>query len=399
MRQLEFLKSTETIMRIILILLSTLTASCSYFSTPALAPYKMDIRQGNSLTTEMREKLKLGMTKQQVRYVLGTPMINDVFHADRWDYPYRLEQQGKVVENQLLTLYFEGNNLVKIDDGKTVEAAAPVEKVAAPVAAPVATPVAAAPKPPQPRPVQIDPEADVLKSVRAWAAAWGAKNAGDYLAFYAADFTPDGMSRDAWKKQRAERLNKPKAIEVALSDINVSMTDDSHATVSFAQRYRADNYHDQVEKTLQLVRQSGRWLIVTERIGKPVKAAREGVYVPAAVQAQAGQQAVQDAIYRWAGAWSARDADKYLSCYGPAFEPEGMSKAAWQAQRKERIAKAHQIEVKVGELKITLHDESHASAIFIQDYRSDTYKDSKRKILLLVKVNDAWLIAAEQAGK
>jgi len=107
-------------MRIKIILLSLMLASCSGW----LTPYKMDIRQGNVVTPEMREKLKLGMSKQQVRYVMGTPMINDVFHDNRWDYVYRLEHQGEVVEKQNLTLYFEGDNLARIDAGsQTVEAA------------------------------------------------------------------------------------------------------------------------------------------------------------------------------------------------------------------------------------------------------------------------------------
>ena len=105
-------------MRIKLILLSLLLASCSYISSPVLSPYKMDIRQGNSITAEMREKLNIGMTRHQVRYALGTPMISDAFHGNRWDYVYMLEQGGKVVEKQRLTLYFEGDNLVRMDDGQ-----------------------------------------------------------------------------------------------------------------------------------------------------------------------------------------------------------------------------------------------------------------------------------------
>ena len=105
-------------MRIKLILLSMLLASCSYLSSPVLSPYKMDIRQGNYITPEMREKLKLGMSKQQVRYVLGTPMVSDVFDGNRWDYVYLLEPRGELVEKQRLTLYFEGDNLVRIDDSQ-----------------------------------------------------------------------------------------------------------------------------------------------------------------------------------------------------------------------------------------------------------------------------------------
>jgi len=104
-------------MRIKLILLSMLLASCSYLSSPVLSPYKMDIRQGNYVTPEMRDKLKIGMSRQQVRYVLGTPMVSDVFHGDRWDYVYLLEQHGEVVEKQRLTLYFEGDKLVRMGDG------------------------------------------------------------------------------------------------------------------------------------------------------------------------------------------------------------------------------------------------------------------------------------------
>ena len=83
----------------------------------ACAPYKMDIRQGNLVTQDMREKLKPGMTKQQVRFVLGTPMVNDAFHGNRWDFAYRLEHGGKMTESQSMTLYFEGDNLARIVDG------------------------------------------------------------------------------------------------------------------------------------------------------------------------------------------------------------------------------------------------------------------------------------------
>jgi len=112
-------------MRAILILFSMLLLSCGGVTGP-LSPYKMDIRQGNLVTTEMREKLKIGMSKQQVRYVLGTPMVSDAFHGNRWDYVYLLEHGGKLTEEQRLTLYFDGDNLARIDGGaKPAEVAPP----------------------------------------------------------------------------------------------------------------------------------------------------------------------------------------------------------------------------------------------------------------------------------
>lgn len=243
-------------MRITLVLLSTLLASCSYLSSPVLSPYKMDIRQGNYITPEMREKLKLGMSKQQVRYVMGTPMVSDVFHGNRWDYIYILKQRGEVVEKQRLTLYFEGDNLARMDDGSQPVQAAPVI---------VQPPVATA----QPQPVaKADPVAEVLKSVQAWSAAWSARNVRGYLAAYTPDYKPQGMSRKAWEKQRLERIGKPRVIEVELSEVNVSVQDDSHATVTFAQRYRSDLYRDNTRKTLQLEKVGDAWLIVSEQAAK-----------------------------------------------------------------------------------------------------------------------------------
>ena len=105
-------------MRIKLILISATLASCSGLSAPLVTPYKMDIRQGNYVTPETREKLKIGMTRAQVRYVLGSPTISDAFHGNRWDYMYLLEHDGKVIEKQNMTLYFEGDNLARIDSGQ-----------------------------------------------------------------------------------------------------------------------------------------------------------------------------------------------------------------------------------------------------------------------------------------
>lgn len=102
-------------MRSKLIVLAALLVSCS--NVPLLTPYKMDIRQGNYVSADMRNKLSLGMSRQQVRFVLGTPMVSDPFHGDRWDYIYRLEQDRKIVDRQHLVVYFADDKLVNIVDG------------------------------------------------------------------------------------------------------------------------------------------------------------------------------------------------------------------------------------------------------------------------------------------
>ncbi|TCV90840.1 outer membrane protein assembly factor BamE [Sulfurirhabdus autotrophica] len=97
----------------IIIPLVLLLASCSY--VPTISPYKIDIQQGNVVTQEMVSKLKPGMTKSQTKFVLGTPLITDAFHADRWDYVYLLKKGGKLLEQRKLTVVFEGDLLKRLE--------------------------------------------------------------------------------------------------------------------------------------------------------------------------------------------------------------------------------------------------------------------------------------------
>lgn len=97
-----------------------LLAGCS--SVPSLL-YKIEIQQGNVITQEMVNKLKPGMTRSQVRFALGSPMISDAFHENRWDYLYRFEQRGKLVEQRKLTIFFEDDHLVRIDGSFTAPVA------------------------------------------------------------------------------------------------------------------------------------------------------------------------------------------------------------------------------------------------------------------------------------
>lgn len=89
-----------------------LLAACSV--TEKLTPYKIDIQQGNVVTQEMVAKLKPGMTKAQVRFVLGTPLIADAFHANRWDYVYRYQKAGKLTEERKLALFFDKELLQRV---------------------------------------------------------------------------------------------------------------------------------------------------------------------------------------------------------------------------------------------------------------------------------------------
>lgn len=94
--------------------------ACSVFltgcgsSVPIVKPFKMDIQQGNVVTSKMLLQLKPGMTKSQVKFIMGTPLIVDSFHSNRWDYFYQMRQAGKIKEQRRVILDFENELLTRV---------------------------------------------------------------------------------------------------------------------------------------------------------------------------------------------------------------------------------------------------------------------------------------------
>ena len=91
-------------------------AACGYVPRiPGVTPYRIDIQQGNYISQDMVAQLKPGMSKDQVRSALGTPLLADIFHADRWDYVFWREKPGAEREQRKLTVFFEDGRLTRLD--------------------------------------------------------------------------------------------------------------------------------------------------------------------------------------------------------------------------------------------------------------------------------------------
>ncbi len=87
----------------------------SHGITGSLSPYKVEVVQGNFVSKEQVEALKPGMTRLQVRDILGTPLLASVFHADRWDYVFTLKRQGTEPQLRRLAVFFKGDTLERFD--------------------------------------------------------------------------------------------------------------------------------------------------------------------------------------------------------------------------------------------------------------------------------------------
>jgi hypothetical protein len=98
----------------------------------------------------------------------------------------------------------------------------------------------------------------------------------------------------------------------------------------------------------------------------------------------------------WSRAWSAQDVAAYLRAYSASFQPpEGLTRAAWEAQRKERLQAPKYIRVELGPLQTTVLNNDYASVIFRQRYQSNRLKATTTKLLILTYENEQWRILQE----
>ena len=105
---------------ILLLLCVFLFAGCSWIQFPSI--HKVTVQQGNIVSQDMVDKLKIGMTKIQVQYIMGTPLIVDTFDPSRWDYYYtRVDSNNNKTEQQVSLRFDSDNTLLSVDGDLSVK--------------------------------------------------------------------------------------------------------------------------------------------------------------------------------------------------------------------------------------------------------------------------------------
>jgi hypothetical protein len=129
---------------------------------------------------------------------------------------------------------------------------------------------------------------------------------------------------------------------------------------------------------------------------KPAAESKESAKAAAPAR---GTDDVVKSLNAWAKAWSSNDVPGYLGFYSSEFQtPKGMSRSAWEAERKARIAKPRKIEVDVDSPRVKFDDKNRAIVSFRQHYKSGPMNVTSTKVLVMVKNGDKWLIQQERAG-
>lgn len=93
--------------------------------------YRVDVQQGNVIEQEMLDKLKPGMDRNQVRFIMGTPAITDPFHADRWDYVFTMSRSGRTREQRHIIVHFQDDKLAWVEGDVKVGERKPADQVEA----------------------------------------------------------------------------------------------------------------------------------------------------------------------------------------------------------------------------------------------------------------------------
>lgn len=391
---------------LISILLLSLVAGCSSVN---IGPHKIDVQQGNALDQENVSRLKVGLNRSQVRFLLGTPLVVDPFRTDRWDYVYVNYKAGKLAEQKRITLFFDGEVLARIEGD--VPAVEPVQPVPAPKpepetalqpkveistlppvaeSRPAAVPLASRANPEQPAKVaQPLPTTAADKPV----ATAPDKPSKPVNAAPAVAVASTVAASSAVPKPALAPIQKPepKAAEPAAATPSQAVSAPVTSTVvpPLPSPKNVPAYVDPrtpAEPSLQPE--------------TDVTKIRPDV-IPSFPEPNAAAAASDDPVLQsvndWVQAWVQRDEAAYLSAYDIDFVPQGGgTRSDWEKRRRLLLALAKNIDLKIDAPVVQRESDRVATVTFNQYYRSDSYRDAVVKQLRLVERDGNWLITDEK---
>ncbi len=395
-------------MRQILIstLLLGLIAGCSGVN---IGPHRIDVQQGNALDQENVARLKPGLSRSQVRFLLGTPLVVDPFRTDRWDYVYVYYKAGKLAEQKRITLFFDGDTLARIE-GDLPEPK-PVEPV--PTPGPESAPKVEATPAPTPKvestpaPAAARNEAVVPAAAASSPVVTATAPVAQPMAVAAAETAPAPQVKPAAPKEVAPKeVVAPASKSVSAAPVAAAVAPvvaQQKAPVAEARRETVP----QTSVVAPLPSPKGVPPYVDPRRASPLGLQAETDVqqikpdvIPAFPEpkaAPAGDEAVLKALNDWAAAWVRRDEVAYLAAYDDAFVPQGGgSRIEWEKRRRMLLAVARNVEVKIESPSVDRDEEGTATVTFNQTYRSDSYRDAVVKQMVMVERGGRWLILEEK---
>lgn len=360
------------------LLFISLLAGCS---VPRIGPHRIDVQQGNALDQENVARLKLGLNRAQVRFLLGTPLVVDPFRTDRWDYVYLFYKSGQLTEQKRVTLFFEGDTLARIE-GDLPQASAPVVEPAPTRDNPVSRPDAGG----------SQASATATPSVPVAVAVTEVKEAEKPSTSVAPTAPTQAVAT-----RTTSQVAAPGAVAapVASNAAPASLAAPSTAPVStvVAPLPSPPNAPPYVDPRVKPEPAPGMVVETdVDRIQPDVIPP-----FPEPASASANDDEILKAVDSWAKAWAARNEAGYLAAYDAEFVPVGdSSRADWEKRRRLLLGMSTNIDLRIDSPSVERNDDGSATVTFNQFYRSDSYRDAVVKQLRLVARDGRWLIVQEK---
>lgn len=296
-------------MRLLIIPIFLLLISCTS-TLPSIKTYKMDVQQGNVITPKMMLQLKPAMTKSQVRFILGTPLLADTFHRDRWDYFYEMNRGGKVIERRRVILEFE-NETLKSVRGDIIPAGQPGAE---------------------------DAQVASIREIRS------ARSNKELL--------DDDAKKTWWERFKFwgdETIEEHQQQRVDARTASIAKPSPSNPPASDIKSETAAVAKPQAQVQVQAAPAKAKQAMpATEK-----QLNQEKVLAPP-VQSEAGQIAAQ--LQRWNLAWQQRKLNDYLNLYSANFTPEGMGRRTWLEKQQQKFGSAEYVEdIKIENVQVDVH--------------------------------------------
>ena len=307
-----------------------------------LRSYRVLVQQGNIIDENKVEALKINMTKEQVVFLLGEPVINNIFDKNRWDYVYYRKREPEETQLNMVSIFFNEDNVIsmkritKNDDGlfeindknkdfpeftnesetssidssifSDIELQSLVKdgdnnfqdqksndsesskkefKNTVKIETDDKENTILSENKPEEKNLKKDyskentnenyhdsnnrkNDYEIIKLIIIdWENSWENKDIDTYFSFYLEDYSSDYFdSHELWKKDRYERIIKKSSIDIDIKILEIifDIDEDEIAEVTFEQRYNSNNYSDNINKRIKLIKKQGRWKIFREEI-------------------------------------------------------------------------------------------------------------------------------------
>lgn len=367
---------------VVSLLMLGVLGACSSTRIGGIGPHRIDVQQGNALDQESVAKLKPGLNRSQVRFLLGTPLLVDPFHPNRWDYVYTFHKAGKLTEQKRITLFFDNDVLQRMEgDVPVVEATTSQTEAPAAATAVTASPAVTKSATVESSPIEVAKKPEPVASPTPSASSPAPTVAPAPLVqpapvSAAASATPAPTASAAARSTAPQATSATAATATSVVAPLASSTGTTPATAGSSTDLQLNP-----ETNVAQIQPNVIPPFPDPNVPPPAKATEASVL--AALQA-------------WADAWAKGNADAYIAAYAADYVPPGGTRAAWEKRRRSLLGIARNVELRIEAPKVNLAADGHALVTFKQYYRSTNVRDDLVKQIKFAQRDGRWVIVEEQ---